>query len=311
MEQHFDVLVVGGGPGGYTAALYCARAGFSVAVVEKLSPGGQMALAEQIDNYPGTDAVSGYALAEQMRRSAEKFGAKTLLQEAVSLELSAPVKSVFTSRERLTARAVILAMGAERKPLGLPREQELTGKGVHYCASCDGRQYQGKTVAVAGGGNTAAAEALLLSGLCQKVTLIHRRERLRAEQTAVSALEQAGNVRFALGVQVCSLLGQTHLTGVGLRDAQSGAEWELPCDGLFVCVGMRPASQLVQGILETDQNGYVLADETTRTTLPGVFAVGDLRAKTVRQIVTATADGAAAAHFATEYLHKNQQAAPQ
>lgn len=310
MEQHFDVAVVGGGPGGYTAALYCARAGFSVAVVEKLSPGGQMALAEQIDNYPGTDAVSGYALAERMRRSAEKFGAKTLLQEAVSLELAAPVKVIVTSKELLTARAVILATGAERRPLGLPGEQALTGKGVHYCASCDGRQYRDKTVAVAGGGNTAAAEALLLSGLCRKVILLHRRV-LRAEQAAVTALKQAANVEFSPNTQVCALLGQERLTGLRLTDLQTGTQWELPCDGLFVCAGMRPVSQLVQGVLATDENGYVAADETTRTALPGVFAVGDVRTKAVRQIVTAAADGAAAAYFAAEYLHKNQQAAPQ
>lgn len=306
MEQEiFDTVVLGGGPAGYTAALYAARAGFSVLLLEKLSPGGQLATTDVIENYPGfSEGIGGFELAMKMKEGAEKFGAKTKLAEVVSVELGEEVKKLTTKKETFFARTVVLATGARPRELGLPGERELRGRGVSYCATCDGMFYRGKTVAVVGGGNTAAADALYLSRLCEQVFLIHRRDSLRASKSYLAPLERAGNVEFVWNSQVTELKQETSLTGLTLQNTASGEQREISCDGVFVAIGYLPETNLFAGQLDLDESGYVEADETTRTNLPGVFAVGDLRRKPLRQVVTAAADGAVAAHFAEEYLNR-------
>lgn len=300
MEHIYDMIVIGGGPGGYTAALYAARSGLDTVVLEKMSPGGQMAQTTRIDNYPGFQGVDGYTLGEQMQQNAEHFGAKTELAEVFSTDLSGEIKRVETSEGVFLGRTVVIATGASHRKLDLPREEALTGKGVAYCAACDGMFYRGKTVAVVGGGNSAVADAMALSRICKKVILIHRRDTLRA--TKIYHDQLGDNVEFRWNSVVNRLLGDDRLTGLELKDVITGGLTKLPVDGVFVSVGRSPSSELFREQLAVDEGGYIVADETTRTTIPGVFAVGDVRTKAVRQVITAAADGAVAAHFAEEYL---------
>lgn len=299
----YDMIVVGGGPGGYTAALYAARAGLRVLVLEKLSAGGQMALTETIDNYPGfPEGIDGFTLAESMQQQAERFGAQSEYAEVEAVDLTADPKVLHTTAGTFTARTVVLATGADPRPLGLPDEEALTGRGVAYCAACDGMRYKGKTVVVVGGGNTAAEDALLLSRIAGKVILVHRRDTLRATKIYHAPLQRAENVEFRWNTVVTGLLHGDKLTGVRLQNRVTGEETDLPCDAVFVSVGRKPATDLVADQLERDAAGYLVADETTRTSLPGVYAVGDVRTKPLRQVVTAVADGAMAVHAAEQYL---------
>ena len=301
----YDVIVIGGGPGGYTAALYAARANLSVAILEKLSPGGQMGTTDVIDNYPGfPQGVNGFELAMQMKEGAERFGAQTQLAEVTQVELAGQVKTVHTSGGDYQARTVVLATGAHPRELGLPGERELRGRGVSYCATCDGMFYRGKTVVVVGGGNTAVSDVLYLSRLCEKVYLVHRRDTLRASKVYLDPLQKAENVEFVWDSEVKQLLRDQAVTGVRVRNKKTGEERDIPCGGVFVAVGYLPNTVLYRGQVELDGAGYVLADETTQTNLPGVFAVGDLRKKPLRQVVTAASDGAVAAHFIEEYLNQ-------
>ena len=301
----YDVIVIGGGPGGYTAALYAARANLSVAILEKLSPGGQMGTTDVIDNYPGfPQGVNGFELAMQMKEGAERFGAQTQLAEVTQVELAGQVKTVHTSGGDYQARTVVLATGAHPRELGLPGERELRGRGVSYCATRDGMFYRGKTVVVVGGGNTAVSDVLYLSRLCEKVYLVHRRDTLRASKVYLDPLQKAENVEFVWDSEVKQLLRDQAVTGVRVRNKKTGEERDIPCAGVFVAVGYLPNTELYRGQVELDEAGYVLADETTQTNLPGVFAVGDLRKKPLRQVVTAASDGAVAAHFIEEYLNQ-------
>lgn len=298
-----DVIVLGGGPAGCTAALYCARSGLDVLILERLCAGGQMALTDRIDNYPGFETgVDGFTLGEKMQKTAWRFGAAMKLAEVRSAALTGPVKTFGTSEGTFQSRAAILAAGAVPKPLGVPEESAFLGRGVHYCAACDGMAYRGRVVAVVGGGNSAVADALLLSRLCRRVILVHRRDALRAEQVLQAPLFRRENVEFRWDSAVTGLLHGEHLDGLCLRSLKTGAESMLACDGVFVSIGRRPATDLFRAELTLDDSGYVLAGETTRTALPGVFAAGDLRTKPLRQIVTAVSDGATAAHFAAAYL---------
>lgn len=299
----YDMVIVGGGPGGYTAALYAARAGLDTLVLEKLSAGGQMALTHQIDNYPGfEDGVDGFSLGENMQRQAERFGAKSEYAEVTRLDLAASPKVLETSEGVFYGKTVVLAPGAVPRELGVAQEAELTGRGIAYCAACDGMFYKGLTVAVVGGGNSAAADALLLSRIAKKVILVHRRDTLRATKIYHQPLLDKENVEFRWNSTVTELLHGGKLTGVRLKNVLTGEKSTLDCDGVFISIGRKPVTGLVKGQLELDPGGYIIADETTRTSIPGVYAVGDVRAKPLRQVVTAVADGAVAVHMAEEYL---------
>ena len=303
MEHIYDMVVIGGGPGGYTAALYGARAGLDVLVLEKLSAGGQMALTTQIDNYPGFDeGVDGFTLGEKMQAGAERFGAGTELAEVNSLQLTGDVKLIDTSEGVFHAKTVVIATGASPRELGVEGEKSLVGRGVNYCAACDGMAYRNKTVAVIGGGNSAAADASLLSRICKKVIIVHRRDTLRATKVYHDPLMKAENVEFQWNSVVTELLHENKISGLRLKNVKTGEESILDVDGVFVSVGRKPATELVKGQVELDGNGYIIADESTRTNLPGVFAVGDVRTKVLRQVVTAVSDGAMASFYAEEYI---------
>lgn len=303
MQKIYDMIVIGGGPGGYTAALYGARAGLSVMVLEKLSAGGQMALTENIENYPGfEDGIDGFSLGEKMQQQAEKFGAETELAEVLSVKLDGEIKELETSEGPFFARTVVIATGAKAKKLGLPNEDALVGRGVNYCAACDGMRYKGKTVAIVGGGNSAVADALVLSRIAEKVILIHRRDTLRATKVYHKALESASNIEFRWNSIVTEFCRDEIFSGIKVRNVITAEMSTIACDGIFVSIGREPVSSLFENQLALDNGGYVLTDSLTRTSLPGVFAVGDVRNTPLRQVVTAVADGALAAQQAEEFL---------
>lgn len=298
----YDTIIIGGGPAGYTAALYAVRAGLDTLVLEKFSAGGQMTQTQQIDNYPGyEEGIDGFTLGYKMQQSAERFGSKTIQTEVLSADLKASPKKVTTDMGDFFAKTVIIATGADHRHLGIEDEEKLIGKGVAYCAACDGMMYRGKTVAVVGGGNSAAADALLLSKICEKVYVIHRRDTMRATKIYHDPLMKEKNIEFKWNSQVDKLLYDEKIKGVVLKN-KDGSTQEISLDGLFVSIGRNPATELFREQLELDSSGYIVADESTKTNLPGVFAVGDVRTKAVRQIITAAADGAVAAHFAEEFI---------
>lgn len=303
MQHVYDTIIIGGGPAGYTAALYASRAGLDTLVVEKMSAGGQMALTDVIDNYPGfEEGIDGFSLGMKMQTSAERFGASTEYAEVVSVELCGEIKTVKTTSGELFAKSVIIATGADPRKLGIEGEDALIGRGLHYCAHCDGRFYKDKTVVVVGGGNSAASDALYLSNLAKKVYVIHRRDTLRATRVYHEPLKNAQNVEFIWDSAVKDYIVDGRVKGVIVKGLKSGAETELLVDGVFVSIGRKPSTEIFGSQLALDESGYVIADESTRTNIDGVFAVGDVRTKVLRQVVTAVSDGAVAAHYAEEYL---------
>jgi thioredoxin reductase (NADPH) len=303
MQHVYDTIIIGGGPAGYTAALYASRAGLDTLVVEKMSAGGQMALTDVIDNYPGfEEGIDGFSLGMKMQTSAERFGASTEYAEVVSVELCGEIKTVKTTSGELFAKSVIIATGADPRKLGIEGEDALVGRGLHYCAHCDGRFYKDKTVVVVGGGNSAASDALYLSNLAKKVYVIHRRDTLRATRVYHEPLKNAQNVEFIWDSAVKDYIVDGRVKGVVVKGLKSGAETELLVDGVFVSIGRKPSTEIFGSQLALDEGGYVIADESTRTNIDGVFAVGDVRTKVLRQVVTAVSDGAVAAHYAEEYL---------
>ena len=307
----YDMIIVGGGPGGYTSALYAARAGFNVLVLEKFSAGGQMALTHQIDNYPGfEDGIDGFSLADKMKKQAERFGARSENAEVIKVNLTVNPKEIETAKGTFLSKTALLASGANPRELGVDKETELIGRGVAYCASCDGMFYRGKTVVVVGGGNTAAADAILLSRIAKKVIIVHRRDTLKATRIYHEPLMNAENVEFKWDSTVTELLYEDKITGVKIKNVKTGEESIIDCDGVFVSVGRKPATDFLGSQLDLDENGYIIADETTKTSIPGVYAVGDIRTKQLRQVVTAVSDGAMAVHSAEEYLaeeHKGSE----
>lgn len=306
MEHIYDMIIIGGGPAGYTAALYAARAGLDTLLLEKVTVGGQMTQTMAIDNYPGIpETVDGYTLGMQMQQGAERFGAKTELTEVTAVELAGEIKRIHTYEGVRAARTVVIATGADHRHLGLAGEESLIGRGVGYCAACDGMLYRNKTVAVVGGGESAAADALHLSKICKQVYLIHRRDSLRAAKAAYDALLRQENVELILQSEVVDLQADARLQSVSVKNRLTGEIRSLEVQGLFISIGRDPASQLFASQLELAPGGYIVAGESTETSLPGVFAAGDVRTKAVRQIVTAAADGAVAVHYAQEYLQKN------
>ena len=305
-EKIFDTIIIGGGPAGYTAALYCTRAGLSTLVLEKFSAGGQMTQTSIIENYPGfEEGIDGFSLGFKMQQGAEKFGAETMQTEVLSVDLNANPKKIVTDSGELFAKTVIIATGADHKHLGIDKEDSLIGRGVGYCAACDGMLFRGKTVAVVGGGNSAAADALLLSKICEKVYVIVRKDVMSATKIYHEPLMKAERVEFKWNSEVRELLHGMKLSGVRIEN-KSGESEEIALDGLFIAIGRQPATEIFKGQLELDKSGYIVADESTKTNIPGVFAVGDVRTKVMRQIITAAADGAVASHYVEEFIAENE-----
>lgn len=308
MQHIYDMIIIGGGPAGYAAALYASRAKLDVVVIERMSAGGQMCLTGDVDNYPGFDeGIDGFTLGMKMQQGAERFGAKTEYAEVTSVDFSEKLKKAETTNGTFYAKTVVIASGANPRRLSLPMERELTGKGVHYCAHCDGGFYKDKTVIVVGGGNSAAADALYLSRLASKVYVVHRRESLRADKLYHEPLLKAPNIEFAWNSTVSELIvDDNRFVGVGIRNVNTQNIKNIDCDGIFVSIGREPATGFLSGAVAIDPHGYVIADESTQTNVKGIFAVGDIRTKALRQIVTAVADGAVAVHFAEEYLAQTE-----
>ena len=297
-----DILVIGGGTAGLTAALYASRAGKAVTLLEKESTGGQIVYSPRVDNYPGLPGVSGADYAAALTEQAESFGVSIEYAEVLSVERTGDGFRVRCDDGERTARAVILAVGTSHRRLGLDGEDDLVGCGVSYCAVCDGAFYAGGEVAVMGGGNTALTDALFLSGVCSRVTVIHRRDAFRGEARLVDALREKPNVEFLLSSTVTGLRTKDgELDGIAVRDLKSGGESFLPVQGLFIAIGQLPQTEPYRGFVETDEAGYLIAGEDCVTSMPGVFAAGDCRTKAVRQLTTAAGDGAVAALAACRY----------
>lgn len=305
MERIYDMIIIGGGPAGYSAALYAARASMDTLVIEKMSVGGQMALTDIIENYPGfEEGIDGITLGMKMQAGAERFGAATEYAEIIRTELNGEIKTVHTADKCYKAKTIVIATGAAPRELGVSGEKELLGRGVHYCAHCDGRFYKGKRVAVVGGGNSAASDALYLSRLASKVILIHRRDTLRATKIYHEPLMKAENIEFRWNSTLSELVADSRVTGARLTNTVTKETEIIECNGIFVSIGRKPNTALFSGQIELDKNGYIVADESTKTSICGVFAAGDVRTKALRQVVTAVSDGAAAVHHAEEYLAK-------
>lgn len=320
----YDMIIIGAGPAGLSAAIYGIRAGKSVLVLEGKTYGGQIINTPEVENYPGIKKMSGFEFAKGLYEQAKDLGAQIKMEKVVSVEKSdnrevsdmeaaqsdgneegggndAPVFVVNTSKNSYECGALIFATGAKNRLLGLAGEQELTGAGISYCATCDGMFYRDKVVAVNGGGSTALEDALFLSNYCKEVYLIHRRDAFRGEQKLVDALEKRENVKFILNSVVTGLTGEGKLEGISIKN-KDGEEKTLKVDGLFIAIGQEPETAVAKEMVAMDEKGYIRAGEDCRTTVPGVFVAGDCRTKTVRQLTTAAADGAVAALMAVEYL---------
>lgn len=303
MEHVYDMIIIGGGPAGYTAALYAARAGLDAVLIEKAGAGGQMALTDVIDNYPGFDeGIDGFTLGMKMKNGAERFGVKTILEQVNSVDFKNDVKAVNTAGKTYFAKTVVVSTGADPNELGVKNEREYIGKGIHYCAHCDGRFYKDKTVMVVGGGNTAVADVLFLARFAKKVYVVHRRDTFRAEKILVDPLLHAENVEVLWNSVPVEFTAEERISGALIKNTVTNQEIKVPVDGVFVSIGRKPVTYFLENSVSLDDKGYIIADETCRSSVDGVYAVGDVRTKPLRQIVTAAADGAVAVHFAVEYL---------
>lgn len=306
MNHIYDIIILGGGPAGYTTALYSARAGLDTVVIERMSAGGQMILTGDIDNYPGfEEGIDGFTLGMKMQQGAERFGAKTEYAEITEVDFSDKIKKIKTTNGDYFGKTVVISTGANPKELGIDGEQELIGRGVHYCSHCDGRFYKDKTVIVVGGGNSAVADALHLSRMAKKVYVVHRRSTLKAEKIYHEPLLKAENVEILWNSTVLEFITDGKLTGANVKNINTNDVVSLSCDGIFISIGRKPATEFLVDKVLLDKNGYVVADESTCTNVSGVFAVGDVRTKVLRQVVTAVADGAVAVHYAEDYLASN------
>ena len=306
MANMYDIVIIGGGPGGYSAGLYAARAGLHVAVLEKQAIGGQAIWSENIENYPGFDAgIDGLSLSEKMQRGAERVGAEMVTDEVRCVHLMQPVKAIEAAKQTYQAPAVILATGAPPRKLSVEGEEEMLGRGVHYYAACRSMMYRRKTVAVIGEGEQAAEAAMLLSRIAKRVCLVHRGDHMEISPAYAGKLKMMRNIERYAGSEVRAFLHANWVSCIRIREQRGGELWNLPCDGAFVCLGGIPETGLFQGQVALDERGYILANETTATNLPGVFAAGDVRTKLLRGILAAAADGAAAAQQAERYIVEN------
>ena len=298
-----DIIVIGGGTAGLTAALYASRAGKSVTLFEKESTGGQIVYSPKVENYPGLPGISGADYAAALTRQAESFGVTIEYAEVLGVEQTEAGYVVRSDAGSVTGHALILAVGTSHRKLGLEKEDDLVGCGVSYCAVCDGAFYRDAHVAVLGGGSTALTDALFLSGICSRVTLIHRRDTFRGEDALVARLREKSNVEFLLSSTVTGLQDADGvLTGITVRKLSTGEEQLLPVEGLFIAIGQLPQTELYRGFVEPDDAGYIQAGEDCLTSREGVFAAGDCRTKAVRQLTTASGDGAVAGLAACRYV---------
>ena len=299
----YDIIIIGSGPAGLSAAIYAQRACLDAIVIEKNGiSGGQVLNTWEVDNYPGFPGVTGFELSRQFREHANKLGARVVQDEVVQVELSANVKKVVWEEETYEARCVILASGAHHRTLEVPGEEELRGAGVSYCATCDGAFFRGRTVAVVGGGDAALEDAIFLARMCEKVYIVHRRDKLRGAKRLQERLQALGNIEFVWNSETAAIEGDGQVEALRLRQTKTGEERRLDVDGVFIAVGIAPESELYAGQLELDEQGYIRADESGQTSVPGVFAAGDVRTKALRQILTAASDGANCVASAERYL---------
>jgi thioredoxin reductase (NADPH) len=298
-----DIIIIGGGLAGLTAGMYTKRAGLDTLLFEKMFTGGQAATTNLIENYPGfDDPISGPDFAMRIENHARKFGLEIQYDEIRELQLEGPVKKVLTDNKVYEAKAVILAMGAEPRKLGLDKEEEFRGRGVSYCATCDGAFFRDKDVAVVGGGDTAAEDALFLAQYVNKVYLIHRRDTLRATKIIADRVLANEKIEKVWDSVVTGINGDDKVTGIEVENVKTRAKKEIKLDGIFIAIGVIPNSELVQGKVEMNESNYILTDDSMRTNVPGVFAAGDIRQKPLLQLVTAAADGAIAAYSAQKYI---------
>ena len=299
----YDIIIIGSGPAGLSAAIYAQRACLDTIVIEKNGiSGGQVLNTWEVDNYPGFPGVTGFELSRQFREHANKLGARVVQDEVVQVELSGNVKKVVCEEETYEARCVILASGAHHRTLEVPGEEELRGAGVSYCATCDGAFFRGRTVAVVGGGDAALEDAIFLARMCEKVYIVHRRDKLRGAKRLQERLQALENVEFVWNSETAAIEGNGQVEALRLRQTKTGEERRLDVDGVFIAVGIAPESELYAGQLELDEQGYIRADESVQTSVPGVFAAGDVRTKALRQILTAASDGANCVASAERYL---------
>lgn len=303
-EKVYDVIIIGAGPAGMTAAVYTARANLDTLILERGVPGGQMANTADIENYPGFDNILGPELANKMLEHAKKFGAQYQYGDVKRIIDGTPYKKVVTSNKTYLAKAVIIASGAEHRKLGVPGEDRLAGRGVSYCAVCDGAFFRGKELVVVGGGDSAVEEGLLLTKFASKVTIIHRRDQLRAQKILQDRAFNNEKIHFIWDTVVEEILGDDVVRGVKLYNRKTKERWEFPCDGVFIYIGLDPLTDWVRDLGITNDAGYIETDERMRTRLKGIFAAGDVREKTLRQVVTATGDGSIAAMEAQQYIEE-------
>ena len=299
----YDIIIIGSGPAGLSAAIYAQRACLDTIVIEKNGiSGGQVLNTWEVDNYPGFPGVTGFELSRQFREHANKLGARVVQDEVVQVELSGNVKKVVCEEETYEARCVILASGAHHRTLEVPGEEELRGAGVSYCATCDGAFFRGRTVAVVGGGDAALEDAIFLARMCEKVYIVHRRDKLRGAKRLQERLQALENIEFVWNSETAAIEGNGQVEALRLRQTKTGEERRLDVDCVFIAVGIAPESELYAGQLELDEQGYIRADESGQTSVPGVFAAGDVRTKALRQILTAASDGANCVASAERYL---------
>jgi len=304
MAEIYDLAIIGGGPAGLTAYLYAARARLNTVLIEKLSPGGQVLVTDFVENYPGfPEGLPGWELMDKFVAHVKKLGFTPKRGEVTALKIEGDLKKICLAEgEEILAKAVIIATGASPNKLGVPGEKELTGKGVSYCATCDGPFFRDQVVAVVGGGNTAVQEAIFLTKFAKKVFLIHRRDQLRAQKILQERAFANPKIEFIWNTVVEEILGKEKVEGVRLKNRKTGKTSTLAVDGVFIFIGIRPQSEFVKGLLPTDERGFIITDCEMRTEIPGIFAAGDVRSKACRQIVTAAGDGATAAFMAEHYL---------
>jgi len=302
MREH-DAVIIGAGPAGMTCGLYLARGAVDAVILEKLAPGGQIAVTELVENYPGfEEGIMGAELASKFEQQARKFGLEFMTGEVASIELDGDFKIVKTESETIKAKVVIIASGTHHRTLDIPGEEDLFGRGVSNCATCDGPLYRGREVAVVGGGDSAIQEALFLTKFVDKVKLIHRREELRAIQILADRAMADPKIEFVWNSTVSEVLGDDGVDGVKVVNKVTKEESVLPCDGFFVFIGMIPNTTFLGDQCKTDEAGFIHTDENCETNIPGIYAIGDVRVKNMRQVATAVGDGATAAHDMEKHL---------